>query len=147
MTLRLSMLPRLKKNTITYQESPMSVSKEISQLIQRVMLALLIIGCAEVSAQPEDAKAVTIILGEQGPDGCELLGKVKGSSKESESETEEDNTPYTDRLIKARNNLRSEAQKLGGNNVHIIYSNNTGKYEIPGVDKEILFIGNAYRCE
>ncbi len=125
----------------------MSVSKEISQLIQRVMLALLIIGCAEVSAQPEDAKAVTIILGEQGPDGCELLGKVKGSSKESESETEEDNTPYTDRLIKARNNLRSEAQKLGGNNVHIIYSNNTGKYEIPGVDKEILFIGNAYRCE
>ena len=123
----------------------MSVSKEVSQLIQRVMLALLILGCAEVSAQPEDAKAVTIILGEQGPDGCELLGKVKGSSKESE--TEEDNTPYTDRLIKARNNLRSEAQKLGGNNVHIIYSNNTGKYEIPGVDKEILFIGNAYRCE
>lgn len=123
----------------------MSVSKEISQLIQRVMLALLIIGCAEVSAQPEDAKAVTIILGEQGPDDCELLGKVKGSSKESE--TEEDNTPYTDRLIKARNNLRSEAQTLGGNNVHIIYSNNTGKYDIPGVDKEILFIGNVYRCE
>lgn len=123
----------------------MSVSKEISKLIQRVVLALLIVGCAEVSAQPEKVKAVTIILGEQGPDGCELLGKVKGSSKESESA--EDNTPYVDRLIKARNNLRSEAQKLGGNNVHIIYSNNTGKYEIPGVDKEILFIGNVYRCE
>lgn len=123
----------------------MSVSKEISKRIQKVVLVLLIIGCMEVSAQPEGAKAVTIILGEQGPDGCELLGKVKGSSKESE--TEEDNTSYTDRLIKARNNLRSEAQKLGGNNVHIIYSNNTGKYDIPGVDKEILFIGNAYRCE
>lgn len=123
----------------------MNVSKEISKRIQKVVLVLLIIGCMEVSAQPEGAKAVTIILGEQGPDGCELLGKVKGSSKESE--TEEDNTSYTDRLIKARNNLRSETQKLGGNNVHIIYSNNTGKYEIPGVDKEILFIGNAYRCE
>ncbi len=123
----------------------MNVSKEISKRIQKIVLVLLIIGCMEVSAQPEGAKAVTIILGEQGPDGCELLGKVKGSSKESE--TEEDNTSYTDRLIKARNNLRSEAQKLGGNNVHIIYSNNTGKYEIPGVDKEILFIGNAYRCE
>lgn len=123
----------------------MSVSKKISKRIQKVVLVLLIIGCMEVSAQPEGAKAVTIILGEQGPDGCELLGKVKGSSKENE--TEEDNTPYTDRLIKARNHLRSEAQKLGGNNVHIIYSNNTGKYEIPGVDKEILFIGNAYRCE
>ncbi|WP_394809746.1 DUF4156 domain-containing protein [Nitrosomonas sp.] len=123
----------------------MSVSKEISQLIQRVMLALLFIGCSELSAQPEDAKAVTIILGEQGPDGCELLGKVKGSSIENDSE--EDNTPYVDRLIKARNNLRSEAQKLDGNNVHIIYSNNTGKYDIPGVDKEIIFIGNVYRCE
>lgn len=125
----------------------MSVSKEISQLIQKVALVLLIIGCAEVSAQPEKIKAVTMILGEQGPDGCELLGKVKGTSKESESETEEDNTPYVDRLIKARNNLRSEAQKVGGNNVHIIYSNNTGKYDIPGVDKEIIFIGNVYRCE
>ena len=123
----------------------MNVSKEISKRIQKVVLVLLIIGCMEVSAQPEGAKAVTIILGEQGPDGCELLGKVKGSSKESE--TEEDNTPYTDRLIKARNNLRSETQKLGGNNVHIIYSNNTGKYDIPGVVKEIIFIGNVYRCK
>lgn len=123
----------------------MSVSKEISRLVQKVVLVLLIIGCPEVSAQPEKVKTVTIILGEQGPDGCELLGKVKGSSKENEAE--EDNTPYVDRLIKARNNLRNEAQKLGGNNVHIIYSNNTGKYEIPGVDKEILFIGNVYRCE
>ena len=123
----------------------MSVSKEASKLIQKVILVVLIIGWAEVSAQPEKVKSVTMILGEQGPDGCELLGKVKGSSKDGE--TEEDNTPYTDRLIKARNNLRSEAQKLGGNNVHIIYSNNTGKYDIPGVDKEILFIGNVYRCE
>lgn len=123
----------------------MSVSKEISRLVQKVVLVLLIIGCPEVSAQPEKVETVTIILGEQGPDGCELLGKVKGSSKENEAE--EDNTPYVDRLIKARNNLRNEAQKLGGNNVHIIYSNNTGKYEIPGVDKEILFIGNVYRCE
>jgi len=123
----------------------MNVSKEISKLIRKVVLVLLIIGCSGVSAQPEEVKAVTIMVGEQGPDGCELLGKVKGSSKENE--TEGDSTPYVDRLIKARNNLRSEAQNLGGNNVHIIYSNNTGKYEIPGVDKEILFIGNAYRCQ
>jgi len=123
----------------------MNVSKEISKLIRKVVLVLLIIGCSGVSAQPEEVKAVTIMVGEQGPDGCELLGKVKGSSKENE--TERDSTPYVDRLIKARNNLRSEAQNLGGNNVHIVYSNNTGKYEIPGVDKEILFIGNAYRCQ
>ncbi len=123
----------------------MNASKEISKLIQKVVLILLIIGCSGFSAQPEEVKVVTIMVGEQGPDGCELLGKVKGSSKENE--TEEDNTLYVDRLIKARNNLRSEAQNLGGNNVHIIYSNNIGKYEIPGVDKEIIFIGNAYRCQ
>ena len=124
----------------------MSVSKEVSKLIQTIVLVLLIIGCTEVLAQPEDAtKSVRMILGEEGPVGCELLGRVKGSSKESGAE--EDNTPYGDRLIKARNDLRSEAQKLGGNNVHIIYSNNTGKYDIPGVDKEIIFIGNVYRCK
>jgi hypothetical protein len=49
--------------------------------------------------------------------------------------------------MNARNNLRNEAQKLGGNTVHIIYANNSGKYEIPGVDKEIIFIGNVYRCK
>ena len=86
-----------------------------------------------------------MVVGEQGPDGCELLGKVKGSSKENENG--EDNTPYVDRLIKARNNLRNEAQQLGGDTVHIIYSNNSGRYEIPGGDKEIIFVGNVYRCE
>ena len=65
----------------------MSVSKEASKLIQKIVLVLLILGCTEALAQPEEAtKAVTMILGEQGPDGCELLGRVKVSSKESESE-------------------------------------------------------------
>lgn len=130
----------------------MHVSRELSKFAGKALSVLIVLGCTgvaaqtdEVSASPEKTKTVTIMVGEAGPDGCELLGKVKGSSKENESG--EDNTPYIDRLIKARNNLRSEAQKLGGNNVHIIYSNNSGRYEIPGADKEIIFVGNAYRCE
>ncbi len=99
----------------------------------------------EAPPQAEKTKTVTMVVGEQGPDGCELLGKVKGSSKENDSG--EVNTPYVDRLIKARNNLRNEAQQLGGDTVHIIYSNNSGRYEIPGADKEIIFVGNVYRCE
>ncbi|MBK9664104.1 MAG: DUF4156 domain-containing protein [Nitrosomonas sp.] len=47
----------------------------------------------------------------------------------------------------ARNQLRNETLKLGGNTVHIIRSNNTGTFEIPGVEKEIIYIGNAYLCE
>ena len=130
----------------------MSVCKELNPLTQAAMFVSIILSCTgaaaqtgEAPAQPEKTKTVTMVVGEHGPDGCELLGKVKGSSKENDSA--EDNTPYVDRLIKARNNLRSEAQQLGGNTVHIIYSNNSGRYEIPGADKEIIFVGNVYRCE
>ncbi|PXW85191.1 uncharacterized protein DUF4156 [Nitrosomonas sp. Nm84] len=125
----------------------MHVSTKSYPFIKTALTVLIIIGCAEISAQPEVVKPVTIMVGEQGPDGCELLGKIKGSSKDDATDAADDNTPYVDRLIKARNNLRHETQKLGGNNVHIIRSNNTGKYEIPGVDKEIILIGNVYRCE
>ncbi|TXI27477.1 MAG: DUF4156 domain-containing protein [Nitrosomonas oligotropha] len=130
----------------------MSISKELNPLTQAAVFVSIILCCTGASAQtgeappqPEKTKTVTMVVGEQGPDGCELLGKVKGSSKENESG--EDSTPYVDRLIKARNNLRSEAQQLGGDTVHIIYSNNSGRYEVPGGDKEIIFVGNVYRCE
>lgn len=130
----------------------MNASKLLNKLTKNAMLVLMIFSIIGVSAQadeapaqPEKTKTVTMVVGEEGPDGCELLGKVKGSSKEDNPEA--DNAHYVDRLIKARNNLRNETQKLGGDTVHIIYSNNSGRYEIPGVDKEIIFIGNAYRCE
>ncbi|PSJ18196.1 DUF4156 domain-containing protein [Nitrosomonas supralitoralis] len=114
------------------------------KLIIQLLVFAIVIGCVEVSAQPEESEKVIITVGKFGPDGCEFLGKVKGSSKESE--IEEDTTSYTNRLIRARSNLINEAKKLGGNNVHVIHSNNSGKYEIPGADKEIMHIGNVYRC-
>lgn len=126
----------------------MSISKIIAKLIRNTLLVLAISVCLEVSAQPEEGKTVTIMVGKESPAGCKLLGKVKGSSHdEPTNKANEDSTPYVDRLMKARNNLINEAQKLGGNTVHIIYSNNTGKYEIPGIDKEIIHIGNVYYCE
>lgn len=123
----------------------MSVIAKSRQLVKIITSVFIIVGCSEISAQPREIKTVTIQVGEQGPDGCNLLGKVKGSSKDGQ--TEEKNYSYIDRLMNARNNLRNEAQKLGGNTVHIIYANNSGKYEIPGVDKEIIFVGNVYDCE
>jgi hypothetical protein len=138
------MLSGLRKKSI--QESSMNFSETSGRWMKIAAFAFML-GCAEISAQPEEVKTVIIMVGEQGPDGCELLGKAKGSSKDGSTNEAEDHTPYIERLIKARNNLRNEAQKLGGNNVHIIYSNNTGKYEIPGIDKEIIFVGNVYRCQ
>ncbi|MER2513288.1 MAG: DUF4156 domain-containing protein [Nitrosomonas ureae] len=122
----------------------MRISKSSCKLIKKLLVLLFIIGCVEVYAQAEEGKTVTITVGEFAPEGCELLGKVKGSSKENE--TEDTTASYTERLIKARNNLTHETKKLGGDTVHILRSNNSGKYEIPGADKEIIHIGNAYRC-
>jgi len=110
-----------------------------------ILLGVIALSYAQAYAQPEAISSVTIQLGEAIPEGCIPLGKVKGSSKETE--VNEDHTPFVDRLLKARNNLRNEAHKLGGNTVHIIHTNNSGKYEIPGADKEIIFIGNVYRCD
>ena len=118
---------------------------KIHSLIKQTLLLSVVLSCAAISAYAGDSKSVIIILGEESPGGCELLGKVKGTSKEDEND--KGDAPYTERLVKARKSLIAETQKLGGNNVHVIHSNNTGKYEFPGMDKEIIFIGNVYRCE
>lgn len=98
-----------------------------------------------VMAESDSTPKVTIIVGTESPEGCELLGKVKGSSRDGQAG--EDELSYVDRLVKARNNLRKETQKLGGDTVHIVYSNNSGKYEVPGADKKIFSAGHAYRCQ
>ena len=130
----------------------MNAFKPFNKLTRNILPVVLILSIAEVSAQsgkmpaqPEKNTTVTMVLGAEAPDGCELLGPVKGSSKENDSDT--NSAPYVERLIKARNKLRNETQKLGGDTVHVTYSNNSGKYEVPGADKEIIFAGNAYRCD
>lgn len=119
------------------------LDKASQRIINRLLLVFLTFFAIPVYA--DDAKKVIIMVGEEGPGGCELLGRVIGTSKESETDT--GNAPYIERLMKARNSLTAETFKLGGNTVHITQSNNTGKYEIPGTDKEIIHIGNAYRCK
>ena len=119
--------------------------RTMNSVLKMTLSVLIILGYSDISAQPDAAKPVVIVVGDQSLDNCELLGKIKGTS--SQDGSPDDNTPYVDRLIKARNNLREGAQKLGANTVHIINSNTSGKYEVPGVTKEIIHIGNAYRCE
>lgn len=123
----------------------MHISSNLLELIRNILLILTFILLVNSFAQAEQNKTIIMMVGAEGPEGCELLGKVTGSSKEGE--VQDNNVPYTERLMKARNNLRDEALKLGGDTVHIIRSNNTGKYEIPGGDKEIIHIGNVYRCK
>ncbi len=116
------------------------------RIIKLAMLLFCLTISANALSQSQESKAIAIHMGEEGPGGCELLGRVKGSSKENDQDANEDKTPYVDRLVKARNRLREETAKLGGNTVHILRANNSGKYEVPGADKEIFYIGDAYRC-
>ncbi|WP_292923881.1 DUF4156 domain-containing protein [Nitrosomonas sp.] len=127
------------------EESFMRASIPFSKLIGKLLFISSFVCLANASVLAEQGKSVIIMVGAEGPSGCELLGKVIGSSKEGEVQA--DNVPYTERLMKARNNLVDAAQKLGGDTVHIVRSNNSGKYEVPGGEKEIIHIGNAYRCK
>ncbi len=123
----------------------MRASISFSKPIGKLLFIFSFVYLANASVLAEQSKSVIIMVGAEGPSGCELLGKVIGSSKEGEVQA--DNVPYTERLMKARNNLVEATQKLGGDTVHIIQSNNSGKYEIPGGEKEVIHIGNAYRCK
>ena len=113
-------------------------------LIQIIGLTLLLTGYTAIAdtSEPEPSESVILLIGEnQDLTGCKLLGKVTGATQESDQDA-----TYPERLAIARNNLRNETRKLGGNAVHVL-QNNAGRFEVPGVDKKIVFSGNAYRCK
>ncbi len=113
-------------------------------LIQIIGFTLLLTGYSAIAdtSEPEPSESVILLIGEnQDLTGCKLLGKVTGATQESDLDA-----TYPERLAIARNNLRNETRKLGGNAVHVL-QNNAGRFEVPGVDKKIVFSGNAYRCK
>ena len=113
-------------------------------LIQIIGLTLLLTGYTAIAdtSEPEPSESVILLIGEnQDLTGCKLLGKVTGATQESDQDA-----TYPERLIIARDNLRNETRKLGGNAVHVL-QNNAGRFEVPGADNKIIFSGNAYLCE
>ncbi len=121
-----------------------NVSPKLKLLIKMTPLALIFISSAAISEKPK-TEPIMILLGEQNLAGCRLLGEVRGSSQKMGGDA-----PYPERLMAARNNIRNETSKLGGNTVLIKHTNNTvryGRYEVPEIDKTIIFIGHAYSCK
>lgn len=108
-----------------------------------LMLGFVLTSHAQTSPPPEP-KSVMMLLGEQDLTRCQFLGEVTGSSLDSENDA-----AYMDRLISARDKLRNETAKLGGNTVHVgnIDARNAGRFEIPGTDKKITYSGKAYFCK
>lgn len=122
----------------------MGVTLKSLLLIKLILLASLVSVLTSGPARSEktDAKSVLILLGEHDLNSCRLLGKVTGTS-----EGVDDDVSYPDRMIVARDGLRNETLKLGGNAVHVKYTHDTARFEAPGIEKKIVFAGDAYYCE
>ncbi|MCW5618599.1 MAG: DUF4156 domain-containing protein [Nitrosomonas sp.] len=112
------------------------------------VLAMVVASCpvlADTAANTTDtrpAKPIVLLIGEvQDFTGCEKLGSVTGASQESDNDK-----TYPQRLIIARTHLQNEAASMGANTIHVLRSN-TARFEVPGVNKQIIFSGEAYYCE
>jgi hypothetical protein len=117
-----------------------------NRLIFRVMVLTVVIMVSHpILAAKNDtrpARPIVLLIGEeQDFTGCKKLGSVTGASQESDNDK-----PYPQRLIIARTNLQNEAASIGANTIHVLRSN-TSRIEVPGVDKQIIFLGEAYHCE
>ncbi|MDC8445190.1 MAG: DUF4156 domain-containing protein [Nitrosomonas sp.] len=113
-------------------------------LFKIIILTVITTSCP-VLAEATDtrpAKPIVLLLGEeQDFTGCKKLGGVTGASQESDNDK-----TYSQRLIIARTNLQNEAAGMGANTIHVLRTNTT-RIEIPGVNKQIIFSGEAYYCE
>jgi hypothetical protein len=116
-----------------------------NQLLFRIVILAVFMISHPVLAEATDsqpAKPILLLIGEeQDFTGCTKLGSVTGASQESDNDK-----PYPQRLIIARTNLQNEAASMGANTIHVLRSNTT-RIEVPGVNKQIIFSGEAYYCE
>ncbi|MCC6921696.1 MAG: DUF4156 domain-containing protein [Nitrosomonas sp.] len=116
-----------------------------NQLLFRIVILAVFMISHPVLAEATDTrpnKPILLLIGEeQDFTGCTKLGSVTGASQESDNDK-----PYPQRLIIARTNLQNEAASMGANTIHVLRSNTT-RIEVPGVNKQIIFSGEAYYCE
>lgn len=121
----------------------MGVLSKSQMLIGMLAFVLFLVGCSVTSAKPE-TQSIKMFIGEHSLKHCQFLGDVIGAS--TVNLITRKHPPYTTRMIDARNSLRNEAYKLGGNIIHIRRTQNTSRYEFLGLDKKITLEGKAYFC-
>lgn len=106
------------------------------------LFSVFLIGCAAAKINP---LAANIELVNEVPDKtkCVFLGEVVGSQGNWATG---DFTSNKNLVIGARNELRNEAYKLGGNIVHIQDMKNTNAYGSLGTTNTTA-IGKVYKCK
>ena len=97
------------------------------------LVAALFGGCAAIPLAPEAKK---VEIAQEAPKNCKKLGDVVGTQGNLFTG---DHTSNKNLMIGARNDLRNQAHKLGGNLVVIENTNNA--------TSNTTLVGAAYLCE
>lgn len=111
----------------------------------KMLLTLVIVsflsGCAAIQVAPE-AATVDIVTEQPNKNKCKFLGEVVGSQGNWFTG---DYTSNENLMIGARNELRNETYKLGGNVVFIQNMANASAWGSLGTTNTTA-IGKAYKC-
>ena len=115
----------------------------IKKLITVTIFAsmLFFMGCAAKTALPQ-AKSVEIVNEKPNHKNCKYLGEIVGSQG---NWVTGDFTSNKDLVMGARNELRNETYRLGGNIVYVQDHKNTNAWGSLGTTNTTV-VGKAYRC-
>jgi len=106
-----------------------------------IAAALVMSGCAATRVMPE-ARGVELVNEPPDMSRCRFIGEVVGSQGNWFTG---DLTPNKNLVIGARNELRNEAYKLGGNVVYIQDMKSTVGWGAAGITNTTA-VGKVYKC-
>lgn len=105
------------------------------------LLVFIMIGCSANQVIPQ-AKIIEIVNEKPNKSKCKFLGEVVGSQGNWFTG---DITSNENLVVGARNELRNETYKLGGNIVYVQDMKNTNAWGSAGTTNTTA-IGKAYKC-
>ncbi|RXJ73181.1 hypothetical protein CS022_10490 [Veronia nyctiphanis] len=111
------------------------------QLLTSVLAITFLAGCAAKPIIPQ-AQSIEIVNEQPDLEKCKFLGEIFGSQG---NWITGDFTSNKDLMLGARNELRNEAFKLGGNVVYMQSLQSSGGFESLGTTNTTA-VGKAYNC-
>ena len=109
------------------------------RILGPILILVTTVACAPTALLPEAASVEIVDIRPNSP-SCKLLGEVIGSQGNVFTA---DITTNKNLVMGARNALRNETSKLGGNVVYVHEQTTTGGQE--GIANTTI-VGKAYRC-
>ncbi len=107
-----------------------------------ILATLIFWGCSAKSSSPQVLRSVEIVNEPVDRNRCTFLGEAVGSQG---NWLTGDLTSNKNLMVGARNDLRNQAYKMGGNIVYIQEFKNSSAYKALGTTNTTA-IGKVYRC-